>query len=222
MPILSLFRKSPFEPLRHHMLKVKECVCYVPPMFDKLAAGDYDGLQQLAEQVFKTEHEADVIKDQIRTQLPKSIFMPVVREDFLGYLRQQDCMADTAEDIAVMMTLKKLVMPKALREPANEHMKRVAEVCELTFQATEQLKGVADVGFSGEPVEQILESVSKAEHAEWESDKSQYRLAKQLFALDQELPATEIFLWSRIFELLGDLSNHANRTCDWIRRMLAK
>ena len=39
---------------------------------------------------------------------------------------------------------------------------------------------------------------------------------------DQELAATDIFLWSRIFELLGDLSDHANRTCDWMRRMLAK
>ena len=77
MPILSLFRKSPFEPLRHHMLKVKECVSLVPQLFDKLADQDYDGLEELAEQVFRTEHEADEIKDAIRTTLPKSIFMPV-------------------------------------------------------------------------------------------------------------------------------------------------
>lgn len=204
------------------MLKVKECVSLVPQLFEKLADQDYDALEELAEQVFRTEHEADEIKDAIRTTLPKSIFMPVVREDFLGCLRQQDCMADTAEDIAVMMTLKRLVLPEVLREPANEHMRRVAAVCELTFEAAERFKGVADVGFSGEPVEQMLEVVSKVERAEWKADKSQYRLAKALFALDQELSAIEIFLWSRIFELLGDLADHSNRTCDWIRRMLAK
>jgi uncharacterized protein Yka (UPF0111/DUF47 family) len=99
---------------------------------------------------------------------------------------------------------------------------RVLKVCALTFEATEQLKTLEDSGFSGEPVDQVLEIVNRVEDAEWKADKAQYTLAKSLFALEDEVRTTDLMLWFRIFGLLGKLANHANKTSDWVRRMVAR
>ncbi|MHC4091785.1 MAG: DUF47 family protein, partial [Planctomycetota bacterium] len=60
------------------------------------------------------------------------------------------------------------------------------------------------------------------EKAEWEADRKQYELSQALFALEDKLAATDIFLWFRIFGELGALANHAEKTADRVRRMLAK
>jgi len=64
--------------------------------------------------------------------------------------------------------------------------------------------------------------VATTEKAEWEADRKQYELSKALFALEEELLATDIFLWFRVFGLLGELANHAEKAADRVRRMLAK
>ncbi|MHC4444753.1 MAG: DUF47 family protein, partial [Planctomycetota bacterium] len=58
--------------------------------------------------------------------------------------------------------------------------------------------------------------------AEWESDKAEFDLAQKLFALEDEIKATDIFLWSQIFQELGKLANHADKTAERLRRMLNK
>ena len=57
---------------------------------------------------------------------------------------------------------------------------------------------------------------------EWVADKQQYKLAQHLFALEDELNPTDIFLWSAIFQNLGALANHADKTAERLRRMLAR
>ena len=64
--------------------------------------------------MFKAEHAADMIKDDIRRTIPKRFFLPVYRGDLLGYVKLQDDMADSVEDIAVLLTIKKLTLPPSL------------------------------------------------------------------------------------------------------------
>ena len=79
-----LFQQSPFEPLLHHLKKVRECVTLVRPMFEAVRDQNGERLEELVKRVFKTEHEADNIKDEIRQVIPRSFFLPVYRGDLLG------------------------------------------------------------------------------------------------------------------------------------------
>ena len=130
--IRDLFRASPFEPLRYHMKKVMECVAFVSPMFEAVRDGNYSELQEIARKVFKVEHEADIIKDDIRQTIPKRFFLPIYRGDLLGYLKLQDDMADSVEDIAVLMTIKNLTLPGPMIEPTFEYVAKVENVCGQT------------------------------------------------------------------------------------------
>ncbi|MBU0638847.1 MAG: TIGR00153 family protein [Planctomycetes bacterium] len=222
MGILDRFEESPFEPLAEHRARVRECVLLTMPMFECVRRGDYAELQRLTGQVFKTEHKADEVKDEIRRRIPKAFSLPVFRGDLLTFLKLQDDMADAVEDIAVILTIKKLTMPPAIADDVLDYVRRVLKVCDLLEQATAQLTELAEEDFGGGRRRPILALAAEAERAEWEADKAQYALARKLFALEDEIRATDIFLWSSVFKELGRLANHADKTADRLRRMLAR
>ncbi len=218
--VKELFRESPFEPLRHHMHTVMECVGFVRAMFEAVCDGRYDDLEALTKKVFKAEHQADIIKDEIRRTIPRRFFLPVYRGDLLGYLKLQDDMADSAEDLAVLLTLKKLEIPESLTDAVIDYVHKVVDVCEQCFRVTKQLQGLVDAGFSAGEVDRLVAEVAAVEKAEWEADRQQYALGKGFFALEDEIRATDIFLWSRVIGELGQLANFAEKTGDRVRRML--
>jgi len=219
--IKDLFRESPFEPLRYHMKTVMECVSLVRPMFEALRDGQHDELQTLAKKIFKVEHEADIIKDDIRQMIPKRFFLPVYRGDLLGYLKLQDDMADAVEDIAVLMTLKKLELPQLLIDSAFEYVTKVEDVCRQMHEIADYLPTLVAGDLAGKDAEHALAMISKVDKTEWEADRLQYRLSQQLFSLDEKMKATDVFLWFRIFGELGQLANFADKTGDRLRRMLS-
>ena len=219
--IAELFRQSPFEPMRLHMNKVMECVLHVKPMMERSRDKDYEGLDKVSRTVFKLEHEADIIKDEIRQTIPKSFFLPVYRGDLLGYLALQDDMADAVEDIGVLLTIKQLVMPPQLVGQIFEYVDKILSATEKAYEVNKALSGLVEKGFNSDEVERVVAMVSTVERAEWEADRKQYEVSQALFALEDELKATDIFLWFRIFAMLGELANHSEKAAGRVRRMLA-
>lgn len=219
--IQDLFQDSPFEPLRYHMKSVMECVDFVRPMFEAARDGKFDELSELAKKVFKAEHTADLIKDDIRSTVPKRFFLPVYRGDLLGYVKLQDDMADSVEDLAVLLTIKRLLLPPTLFEPTLEYVAKVEEVCRETNQLSEYLPTLVKGDMVGAEAERALNMVASIEKREWEADRLQYSLSQALFALEDEMKPTDIMLWFRIFGELGQLANFAEKTGDRLRRMLS-
>lgn len=114
--IANLFGKSPFVPLQSHMRKVGECVDGLGDLFQVLVNEDYDSIGEIARKISKTEHEADLVKTDIRNHLPRGLFLPVDRGKLLEILSTQDEIADTAENVAVLCTLKNLPFPKNMTD----------------------------------------------------------------------------------------------------------
>jgi len=218
--IRDLFRESPFEPLRVHMQKVMECVAVVRPMFEAVRDNRHEDLQAHAKTIFKIEHEADIIKDDIRQMIPKRFFLPVYRGDLLGYVKLQDDMADSVEDIAVLLTMKQLTLPAPLVELTFDYLAKVVDVCQRIGQIADYLPTLVAGDMVGKEAEQAVTMVAEIEKAEWEADRLQYTLSQNLFALEDEMRATDILLWFRIFGELGQLANFAEKTGDRLRRML--
>jgi len=220
--IADMFRRSPFEPLRHQTEKVMQCVACVRPMFERVRQGDFAGLEQLAEAVLNLEQQADLIKDEIRQSIPKSLFLPVYRGDLLGYLGLQDDMADAVKDCAILLTLKKLALPESIAEQTMRYVEKILSCCDQAGQVSAQLGPLADSGFAAEEVERMLRLVAAVERAEWQAGRSQYELFKALFAQEDGMRPADLMLWFRVFAVLGELAKHAEKAADRVRRMLAK
>ncbi len=220
--ILRLFAESPFEPLHQHRLKVRECVAQLHPLFEANLAGDTDEQNRITELISTLEKEADRIKVEIRRILPKGIFLPVNREDLLRYLKIQDDIADAVEDITVLLKIKELSAPLALTEEILKYLDCVLKVCKLADEATDQLRPLLDAGFKGADITRLIELVDKTEIAEREADNAGLSIARILFMYEDEMRTTDIFLWFRIFDLIGDIADYSEKTSELLRNMVSR
>ncbi len=220
--IAELFDKSPFEPLRHHLDQVRACVNLIRPMFEAVKSESYEDLASLTQEVFKAEHEADVIKDDIRQEIPRSFFLPVYRGDLLGYLKLQDDMADAAEDIAFLLTMKQLKLPTKMQDELMAYVDTILAVCDKCYEMNDHIRELVAKGFHADQANGVFEMIKAVEKAEWEADKAQYAISKSLFALEDEIKASDLMLWWRVFLELGRLANSAENTADRLRRMLSQ
>ncbi|HPF40502.1 MAG TPA: TIGR00153 family protein [Phycisphaerae bacterium] len=220
--IATLFEQSPFEPLLHHYDKVRECVDLVRPMFKAVRDEDYATLDQLAQTVFKTEHAADLIKDEIRQEIPRSFFLPVYRGDLLGYLKLQDDVADAVENIAYLLTLKRLRLPQGLEDNLVEYLDSVMAVDGKAREMNIRIRDLVQKGFHAAQAGDMFDLIRGVERAEWEADKKQYEVSKALFALEDSMKPSDLMLWWRIFLEMGEVANHIEKMADRMRRMLSQ
>ena len=220
--LADLFRRSPFGPLHEHMRKVRECSQLLRPLIDAAVAGDSEAMERIAQQISEAESEADSIKDGIRTQIPKGIFLPVHRDDLLGYLKTQDDIADTVEDIAVLLRVKRLVLPEKLLPEFRDLVETVLKACELCEKVTDELEDLAGSSFGGVEATKLLAVVDEVEQTEDVADGKQFAAAQKLFSLEGEISPVDIMMWFQILGEIGKLGNHAQKTADRVRRLLAR
>jgi len=223
MNIISrLFGKSPFEPLYQHMLKVKECVDLVGPLIDALIAGDRKKLEEIAEKIFKAEHDSDLVKKEIRNNLPRGIFLPVDRGDILSFLKEQDKIADSAEDLAVLVTLREMKVPDELKDELKDLADKVLLTGETAMKVSSEIKILAETSFGGSEAKKVMDIIEQLKKEEHETDMAQMRLAKKLFSIEKKLDPISVMMWLQIFRELGTLANHAENVGDRLRVMLHK
>jgi len=221
MSIISkLFGKSPFEPLYQHMVKVKECVDLVRPLMDAVLQGETKKVKEIAKKIFKAEHYADMVKKDIRSHLPKSIFLPVARGDLLRFLKEQDNIADSAEDLAVLLTLRKTTVPEEMKEDLKDFVNKVLETYEMAMIVSSEIKVLAETSFGGAEAHKVTELIEQVKVKEWEADKAQMNTAKKLFSIEEKLDPVSVVMWMNILKELGTLANHAENAGDQMRVML--
>ena len=221
MSIISkLFGKSPFEPLHQHMLKVKECVDLVKPLMESFIKGEGDKVKVFAKKIFRAEHEADLVKKEIRNHLPKSIFLPVARDDILSFLKEQDNIADSAEDLAALLILRKMKVPEELKEELKDFVDKVLKTYEVAMNVSSEIKILVETSFGGVEAHKVMELIEQVKLNEYEADKAQMIAAKKLFSIEKKLDPVSVMMWLHIFRELGNLANHAENAGDRMRMML--
>jgi predicted phosphate transport protein (TIGR00153 family) len=220
--IASLFGKSPFGPLAQHAEQVRETVALVKPLFEAFLAGDGAETRRLYEQISKLEHRADNIKNDIREHLPKSLLMPVDRGDVLLFLKEQDRLADRAEDLGVLLTMRETPAPAELHEAVRALVTAVLAAANEWFKVAASLTRLEEASFAGSEVDRVMEQIRRISNLEWEADKRQAEAGTLLFRHEDEIGAVSVFFWMRIFRVLGSVADHAENTADLLRVMIAK
>ena len=80
---LIVFANCCDRPLEKHIGIAFRCAKQLHGFFAAAVKGDWTKAQAVRNEIEKLEHEADDLKKKIRLGLPKSLFMPVPREDLL-------------------------------------------------------------------------------------------------------------------------------------------
>jgi len=215
-----LFGRSPFLPLQTHMDKVTECVAKALEALEQLFLGQHDRLEELAQFTSRIEHEADQIKDDIRNHLPKGMFLPVDRANLLEILSKQDSIADKAENIAVLLTFKKLTVPEAIRADFRAFIDKNHDSVKAVAVVVRELDQLMESGFGGAEAERVKRLVADVALKEHEADVIQRRLLKTMLSREEDFTYGEFFLWTRLLSQVADLSNFAEKLGNVIRMTL--
>lgn len=217
-----LFARSPFEPLLRHAEKVREVVDLLPPLIDALLDEDFERTRELHKHISGLEHKADEIKQEIRDHLPKSLFMSVDRGDILGFLKEQDAIADSAEDVAVLVSLRQTRTPEAMKAGVRELVQHVMRTADGWTDVVGELPNLQEASFTGPEVKKVLQMVQETNRREWEADKVQAELSRTMVRHEEELGAIAFLFWMRIASELGDVANRCENTAERLRLMLAR
>ena len=195
--IISIFAKSPFKPIRDHMDKVVESVIPLNDFFEALFQEDFSKVEKIQQQVIKAEKEADLIKNEIRNHLPRNIFMPINRRDLLEMLDMQDSIADVAQDIVVLLNIRRMSLTKELGQD------------------------VIESGFGRLEIKKLLEMIENVSIAETEADNLEEALFQRLYEVEEKMNSVDVIFWYKIFELIGDIADFSKKTGNRLRLMIA-
>ena len=221
-PIANLFGRSPIKPLQEHMKAVRQCASEVIPLFQALLDGDQERVQAHKERIFELEQEADDLKNDIRSHLPKSLFMPMDRRDFLDMLNAQDSIADSAQDIAGYLVLRGMVIPEQMRVSLIPYVERSVDAVLQCDKIINELDELLTTSFRGRSADQVFEMIDVLGKLETEGDDMGMELTQVLFEHEAELSPVSVFLWLEILKEIGDLADFAEDVGDRLRLLIAR
>lgn len=217
-----IFGKSPFGPLQEHMVVVKECVDHIIPFFEAVIKNDKSSVKAITDKIFDLEEKADEIKNNLRDHLPRSLFMPVDRHNILEILDHQDSIADTAQDISILFTLRPITIPEKVIDDLRFFIDSSVKVCYMAAEISERFDKLLDASFLGAEAEDVLGMIKELNNLERINDKAGLQLARKIFSTEKELSPVEMFLWFKLNSLIGDLADFAQKMANRMRLILAK
>jgi len=220
LTFLKLFGRSPFAPLQLHMDKVAMCVERIPALFAALQANDQASVELLAKEISDLEHEADLTKNDIRNHLTKGLFLMVERSDLLEILTIQDSIADKAEDISVLLTIRPLKLEPFFNDDFFPFLNKNMEAFQHARKIIQELDELLETSFGGVEAQKVRKMVKNVATNEHEADVLQIALLKKLFNQEQEMPYPSFHLWLKIFEEIGWISNLSETLANRIRMLL--
>ena len=208
-------------PLEKHVDIAYRCTRQLYGLFKAVIAGDWDKAAEYREIIETLEHEADDLKKEIRLNLPKSLFMPVPRQDLLELLLVQDNMANRTKDVSGLVLGRKLRIPDAIADDFLEFVKRNVDAAKQARKSVRELDELFTSGFRGAEVSLVESLIEELDQIETDTDARQADLRSALFAVESSLqPVNVIFLY-RVIELTGEIADMAERVGRRLELLLA-
>ena len=221
IPLANLLVRSPLPQVGALMDAVEQCVGSLPALIDLLIAGDRPGLERVAREVSILEGKADQAKNELRTRMPVRLFLPVDRRDFLRLIRQIDAVANCAEDVGVLLTLRAYEVPAELQPLLREFVDAVMATVVSASELVGMIDDLMGAGFAGKAAEIAMAKADEVGRLEHEADKLQDRCAKALFRAEDSMSPVSIFMWTKVLNKIGSIANHAENVGDQFRLFVA-
>jgi predicted phosphate transport protein (TIGR00153 family) len=209
--ISKIFASSPVGPIQEHMDVCYRCARELMRFFGHVVAADWEAAENSRAKIVALENEADELKKQLRGQLPKSLLMPVPREDLLELLLVQDRMANRARDISGIVLGRKMVIPEGIQQDFLAFVSRNVDAAKQARKSIRELDELYETGFRGAEAALVETLVDQLDDIENDTDEMQVRIRTQLFAIEKDLPPIDVIFLYRIIELTGDIGDMAER-----------
>ena len=209
--LANIFGTSPVQPLEKHIDIACRCAKQLHNFFVASFDGDWETASQARDRIEALEHEADDLKKEIRLHLPKSLFMPVPREDLLGLLLVQDKIANRSKDVSGLVVGRKMRIPEQIADQFLEFVDRCIDATKQARKGVRELDELFTAGFRGAEVTLVAGMIEKLDRIETETDEKQAALRAALYEIENTLnPVDAVFMY-QVIELVGEIADMAER-----------
>jgi predicted phosphate transport protein (TIGR00153 family) len=220
IPFISMFITSPFDGLQEHAEKVKECAWVFQKAIECIITDRCEEFENLREDIWKLEEEADAIKRRIRGHLPKGTLLAVDKFELFRYLGEQDKVLDAVEDALDWLSFRSsagipealekdfMLLVEAVMDPIEELSKMVAEARKYFSNFSENQRRV---------VKNMIRTLRAHEH---EADRLEDAAKEKIFNTIDD--AVAVYHLVRLAEIIGSISDHAENAGDMMRAMIAR
>jgi len=203
--------RSPMLALQEHMAVVLQAVEALGDFVALAQAGAWDRALQAQQRVADRESDADHLKQQLRGDMPKSLWMPFARTDLLDLLSAQDKIANRAKDIAGLMLGRQLAFPGTLSDSVNENLALSVEATAGALAAVEATQVLYQSGFGERQAAEVERLIVTVERLERASDRRQVELRAQLFQVEKELPPVDVMFLYQVLDWIGSVADRAEK-----------
>ena len=209
--VANIFGSSPVQPLEKHMDVVFRCAKKLRPFFDAVIRKDHERMAEVRSQIEALENEADDLKKEIRLHMPKSLFMPVPREDLLELLLVQDRIANRTRDVSGIIIGRKMEIPDQIAERFIAFVESNIAATKQARKSVRELDELFTAGFKGAEVDLLTELIEELDGIETYTDTQQTKIRSALFEIEKTLdPIDAIFLYE-VIEITGEIADMAER-----------
>ena len=219
--VSNIFGSSPVRPLEDHVSIVSECAQNLKPLFVAAIGGDWATVETVHAAVERLEQRADEVKKQIRLNLPRSLFMPVPRQDLLELLHVQDKIANRTRDVAGTVLIRKLEIPATIVDDFLVLVDLVVESAKLAQQSVRELDELFASGFRGAEADMVEGLIERLDTIETETDRQQVAISRKLFEIEQTLDPVHVVFLYRVIQQTGDVADMAESVGRRLELLLA-
>ena len=221
-PFAGLLRQSPFRQVQEHMRIVSQCIAEIPPLFDALINKDREEIKAVADKIGNLESQADKLKYDFRLHMPKPLLLAVDRRDILELIHEQDSIADVAERICGILTVREMEVPEAIKTLLLELIQQTMDICSRAAEIVETLDELLAVGFVGKQSDIVTERVASVKRSEHNIDELLVKFNRTLFSIEDQLKPVSVMLWYQLSDLIGEISNRAENVGDRLMLFISK
>ncbi len=218
--VIDVFGYSPFKALKNHAELCGKAVGLLLKQFEAYKRHDYKEVERLKEMIDELEDNGDLIKQEIRTNVTKSLILPVDRHDLLEFVITQDEILNNCNMIGSMLTYREISIDDEEIWCCFEVL--LSKVMEAVNNYEEMMGYIQDVvysSFNKKQIEKTVSYVPEIRELEKECKSIQVTLNKRLFNSDN-LNLLDVLLLTQISTKIGDMIGYIIRAAERFRAML--
>ena len=209
--LANIFGSSPVDPLEKHIGIAYDCAKQLRGFFAAVVAEDWDKAAKVRDQIEHLEHKADDLKKKIRLQLPKSLFMPVPREDLLELLLVQDKIANRTKDVSGLVLGRRMKLPAEITDEFLDFVSRNVDAAKQARKSVRELDELFTAGFRGAEAALVEALIEELDRIETDTDNQQAELRSSLFVIEKSLDPVDAMFMYKVIELTGEIADMAER-----------
>lgn len=193
--------------VREHLNKISETLASLTNLLEAYLSQQFDRISELAEEVRRLEHEADVVRRQVENIMYGGAFLPNFRGDLLGIIEAADKVANKAEYVADVLEIEKPYIPLSL----HTDIRRLLDMGVETYNALKM-----SINYLFEDLDQVVDYVKKTEEREHDVDGIERGLLRQIFAISDISHGQKMHL-KDLVRSIADIADRAEDCSDRVQ-----